>query len=56
MSITIHGGRDPSVKFDTGAYLTAYPHVAAAGMNPLAHYLGFGAYEGRVTFADGVWG
>jgi len=30
--------------------------VAAAGVNPLTHYLQFGSHEGRTTFADGVWG
>ena len=51
-----HEGRDPSVGFDTTSYLAAYPDVAAAGVNPLVHYLRFGDTEGRSTFADGVWG
>jgi hypothetical protein len=28
--------------------------VAAAGINPLEHYLKYGIYEGRSAFADGV--
>ena len=51
-----HEGRDPSVAFDTTAYLAAYPDVQAAGVNPLVHYLRFGDDEGRSTFADGLWG
>ena len=47
---------DPSVGFDTTAYLAAYPDVAAAGVNPLVHFLQFGQHEGRSAFADGVWG
>jgi len=30
--------------------------VAAAHVNPLAHFLQFGIHEGRSSFADGVWG
>ena len=41
------GGRDPSPFFDSSAYLAAYQDVAAAGMNPLKHYLPFGIHEGR---------
>ena len=48
--------RDPSVLFDSSSYLTANPDVKAAGVDPLAHYLGFGRHEGRLAFADGVWG
>lgn len=33
--------------FDGGKYLQAHPDVAASGMNPLQHYLQFGAAEGR---------
>ena len=51
-----HGGRDPSVGFDTNAYLAAYADVAARSVNPLAHFLKFGMHEGRSPFADGVWG
>jgi hypothetical protein len=28
----------------------------AAHIDPLAHYLQYGAHEGRTAFADGVWG
>lgn len=47
---------DPSVNFDTGAYLAANADVAAAGVNPLQHYLIFGINEGRSPQADGLWG
>jgi len=30
--------------------------VAAAHVNPLAHFLHFGIHEGRSAFADGVCG
>ena len=30
--------------------------VAAAGVNPLDHYLTFGIYEGRTIVNDGLWG
>lgn len=33
--------------FDAGRYLAANPDVAAAGMDPLAHFLAFGLLEGR---------
>jgi hypothetical protein len=49
-------GRDPSIGFDTGAYLAACPDVATANVNPLAHFLQFGQHEGRSAHADGVWG
>ena len=49
-------GRDPSVNFDTSAYLAAYPDVAAANINPLMHFIAVGQQEGRSAFADGVWG
>ena len=41
-------GRDPGPNFDTTSYLVANPDVAAAGANPLQHYLEFGINEGRV--------
>jgi hypothetical protein len=44
------------VSFDTGDYLAANPDVAAAGVNPLLHYLALGIHEGRSSHADGVWG
>ncbi len=40
-------GRDPSSRFDTTSYLAANPDVAAAGVNPLDHFLMNGIYEGR---------
>ena len=40
-------GRLPSLNFDPTAYLAAYPDVKAAGLDPLAHFLQFGAGEGR---------
>ncbi|MBD2748157.1 calcium-binding protein, partial [Microvirga sp. BT688] len=36
------------------AYLSTYTDVAAAGVNPLAHYLKYGVYEGRSTFGDSI--
>lgn len=33
--------------FDASWYLEKYPDVAAAGVDPLAHYMEFGAPEGR---------
>jgi len=40
-------GCDLSPLFDTDWYLSKNPDVAAAGVNPLAHYLAHGASEGR---------
>src|SRR3546814_7275288 len=44
---------DPSPGFSTRRYLRANPDVAAAGMNPLVHYLRFGRGEGRPCFPVG---
>jgi hypothetical protein len=33
--------------FDAAWYLRTYPDVAAAGADPVEHYLAFGAAEGR---------
>jgi hypothetical protein len=33
--------------FDSAFYLRKYPDLAAAGVNPLRHYLEYGAAEGR---------
>ena len=44
-------GRIPSLAFDPGAYLAANPDVKAAGIDPLAHFLQFGAGEGRQPIA-----
>jgi Galactosyltransferase/Protein-L-isoaspartate(D-aspartate) O-methyltransferase (PCMT) len=43
--------------FDAGWYLTTYPDVNAAGINPIRHYLEFGATEGRNPSAifDAQW-
>ena len=49
-------GRDPSLGFDTAAYLAANPDVAAAHFDPLWHYLRLGIHEGRVAIPDGTWG
>ena len=38
---------DPSSGFWAAAYLNCYPDVAETGCNPLAHFLLFGASEGR---------
>jgi hypothetical protein len=40
-------GRDPAPWFSTQAYLTAHADIAAAGINPLHHYLTQGRLEGR---------
>ena len=47
----IRTSRHPSIAFDPAQYLAANPDVAAAGVNPLRHYLQFGYQEGRVPFA-----
>jgi capsular polysaccharide biosynthesis protein len=43
-------GHNPSAAFDTARYLAANPDVAAAGINPLVHYLRHGRAEGRTAF------
>jgi hypothetical protein len=43
-----HRGDDPGPDFSTSHYLASNPDVAAAGMNPLLHYIVHGAAEGRV--------
>lgn len=49
--------RDASAWADIGEYLSRNPDVAAAEINPLAHYLQYGMQEGRtMTAADeGLW-
>ena len=42
-------GRNPGLRFDGNAYLRSNPDVAAAGINPLLHYVRRGAAEGRVA-------
>jgi hypothetical protein len=49
-------GRDPSLGFDTTAYLSANSNVKAAAINRLLHFLEFGLHEGRAAQADGLWG
>jgi hypothetical protein len=41
-----------SGKFDARWYLTTYPDVAASGVDPIRHYLEFGAPEGRNPSPD----
>jgi serralysin len=43
-------GYDPGPNFDTGLYLKNNPDVAAAGINPLEHYLLAGRAEGRLAY------
>lgn len=45
-------GLNPSSKFNTQFYLSDNPDVAKRGMNPLVHYIKFGAAEGRLTQPD----
>ena len=40
-------GRSPHPLFDCAWYLEQYPDVASAGLDPLQHYLEFGARAGR---------
>jgi GT2 family glycosyltransferase len=44
-------GLDPGPGFSMRRYLRANPDVAAAGMDPLLHYLRHGREEGRAIFA-----
>lgn len=41
------GTNSPTRYFDSNFYLRRYPDVAAAGMNPLLHFVNSGAAEGR---------
>ncbi len=43
-------GYDPGPNFDIGLYLSHNPDVAAAGIDPLEHYLHSGRAEGRVAY------
>lgn len=43
-------GYNPSPHFSTNEYLKTYPDVAAAGVNPLLHYINSGKKEGRKAF------
>ena len=47
-------GRNPSANFDGARYLAQNPDVAAAGMNPLLHFLAFGRFEGRLSYPVSV--
>ena len=54
-------GHDPSLLFDTTLYLIHNPDVAAAGVNPLEHFLQYGRAEGRAAYPSigqniGMWG
>lgn len=40
--------RNPGPRFSTASYLDRYHDVARAGINPLVHYLRFGAAEGSI--------
>lgn len=43
--------RNPNANFVTSEYLAANPDVAASDMNPLTHFLTYGASEGRAPSA-----
>jgi Ca2+-binding RTX toxin-like protein len=45
-------GSNPTASFDTSFYLTTYPDVAAAGINPFTHFLQFGSAEDRQPFVN----
>lgn len=47
-------GLDPTKEFSTTQYLAAHADVAAAGVNPFAHYLEEGYREGRATSPAGA--
>lgn len=42
-------GRDPSAFFNTKAYMAMNDDVVGLGQNPLLHFIGIGAGEGRVA-------
>jgi hypothetical protein len=42
-----HEGRNPNAYFDVNGYLSAYPDVHAAGIDPLGHFDNSGWKEGR---------
>ncbi|WP_138995724.1 hypothetical protein [Sphingomonas sp. PAMC 26621] len=49
--------RPDGAGFDPASYLRRYPDVAAAGVDPLLHFVEFGQYEGREpSFLDGRHG
>ena len=41
-----------SKRFNTRAYLSHYPDIADAGLNPLLHYIEYGRAEGRFGFGE----
>lgn len=43
----VYGGLQPQTLFDSAFYLQKYPDVAAAGIDPLYHYLQYGSAESR---------
>lgn len=43
-------GRAPSALFDGEAYLAVHGDVAEAGVNPVIHFIAYGAAEGRLIF------
>ena len=45
-------GREPIGSFDRDYYLARYPDVAAAGINPLVHYVRHGRADSRKGAAD----
>ncbi|MBK3395200.1 hypothetical protein HPY23_01350, partial [Methylobacterium sp. IF7SW-B2] len=47
---------DPSKAFDTTAYLAANGDVARAKVDPMLHYLQYGALEGRAAPGDTTFG
>ncbi|MCP1344656.1 hypothetical protein BIS07_20800, partial [Halomonas sp. FL8] len=47
--------RAPSAWMDTSTYLATNPDVASAGINPLTHFLEYGAEEGRVIVSADDW-
>jgi glycosyltransferase involved in cell wall biosynthesis len=46
------GAVSPLPEFDPAHYLTAYPDIAAAGIDPFEHYLRWGFAEGRNPSAN----
>ncbi|QDG74945.1 calcium-binding protein [Labrenzia sp. PHM005] len=44
-------GSDPSASFSTSYYLSTYPDVAAAGVNPFDHFLASGSLEMRQPYS-----
>lgn len=53
LRIGAHLQRDPGPKFNTAYYLAEHADVAAAGLNPLLHYIAHGRKEGRSCVPEG---